>query len=42
MVDNGLILLGVNSYWHYVATGAILVAALGIGVLGKAETTSRD
>jgi ribose transport system permease protein len=42
MVDNGLILLGVNSYWHYVATGAILVAALGIGVLGKAEATSRD
>jgi hypothetical protein len=25
-----------------VATGAILVAALGIGVLGKADATSRD
>jgi ribose transport system permease protein len=42
MVDNGLILLAVNSYWHYVATGAILIVALGIGVLGKAESTSRD
>ncbi len=42
MVDNGLILLGVNSYWHYVATGAILVVALGIGVLGRTEATSRD
>ncbi len=42
MVDNGLILLAVNSYWHYVATGAILIVALGIGVLGKAELTSWD
>lgn len=42
MVDNGLILLAVNSYWHYVATGAILVVALGIGVLGSAESTGRD
>jgi ribose transport system permease protein len=42
MVDNGLILLAVNSYWHYVATGAILILALGIGVLGRAESTSRD
>lgn len=42
MVDNGLILLAVNSYWHYVATGAILIVALGIGVLGKAEPTSWD
>jgi ribose transport system permease protein len=42
MVDNGLILLAVNSYWHYVATGAILIVALGIGVLGRAESTSRD
>jgi ribose transport system permease protein len=42
MVDNGLILLAVNSYWHYVATGAILIVALGIGVLGRAESTNRD
>jgi ribose transport system permease protein len=42
MVDNGLILLAVNSYWHYVATGAILIVALGIGVLGRGEATSRD
>jgi ribose transport system permease protein len=42
MVDNGLILLAVNSYWHYVATGAILIVALGIGVLGRTEATSRD
>jgi ribose transport system permease protein len=42
MVDNGLILLGVNSYWHYVATGAILIVALGIGVLGRVESTRRD
>jgi ribose transport system permease protein len=42
MVDNGLILLAVNSYWHYVGTGAILIVALGIGVLGRAESTGRD
>jgi len=42
MVDNGLILLAVNSYWHYVVTGAILIVALGIGILGKADSMSRD
>jgi ribose transport system permease protein len=34
MVNNGLILLGVNSYWHYLATGIILVLALTLGLLG--------
>ncbi len=34
MVNNGLILLGVNSYWQYLATGAILVLALALGLIG--------
>lgn len=34
MVNNGLIMLGVNSYWHYLATGIILVLALTLGLLG--------
>ncbi len=33
-VNNGLILLGVNSYWQYLATGLILVLALALGLLG--------
>jgi ribose transport system permease protein len=32
MVNNGLILYGVDSYWQYLATGAVLVAALTLGV----------
>jgi ribose transport system permease protein len=34
VVNNGLILLGVNSYWQYLATGVILVLALSLGLLG--------
>ena len=34
MVNNGLILLGVNSYWQYLATGVILVLALALGFIG--------
>jgi ribose transport system permease protein len=34
VVNNGLILLGVNSYWQYLATGIILVLALALGLLG--------
>ena len=33
-VNNGLILLRVNSYWQYLATGVILVLALSLGLLG--------
>src|SRR5882724_2263041 len=34
VVNNGLILLGVNSYWQYLATGIILVLALVLGPVG--------
>jgi ribose transport system permease protein len=34
MVNNGLILLGVNNYWQYLATGVILVLALALGMIG--------
>ncbi len=34
VVNNGLILLGVNSYWQYLATGIILILALALGLLG--------
>lgn len=34
VVNNGLVLLGVNSYWQYLATGVILVLALALGLLG--------
>jgi ribose transport system permease protein len=34
VVNNGLILLGVNSYWQYLATGVILVLALALGLIG--------
>ncbi len=34
VVGNGLILLGVNSYWQYLATGIILVLALVLGLIG--------
>jgi ribose transport system permease protein len=34
MVNNGLILLGVNSYWQYLATGIILILALVLGLVG--------
>jgi ribose transport system permease protein len=33
MVNNGLILCGVGSYWQYLAIGFVLVVALTIGVL---------
>ena len=38
VVNNGLILLGVNSYWQYLATGVILVLALALGLLGMGGT----
>ena len=34
VVNNGLILLGVNWYWQYLATGVILVLALALGLIG--------
>jgi ribose transport system permease protein len=34
VVSNGLILLRVNSYWQYLATGIILILALSLGLLG--------
>jgi ribose/xylose/arabinose/galactoside ABC-type transport system permease subunit len=34
VVGNGLVLLGVNSYWQYVATGIIVVLALIMGKIG--------
>ncbi len=34
IVNNGLILLGVNWYWQYLATGVILVLALALGLIG--------
>lgn len=34
VVNNGLVLLGMNSYWQYLATGVILVLALTLGLLG--------
>jgi ribose transport system permease protein len=34
VVNNGLILLGVNSYWQYLATGVMLVLALALGLIG--------
>jgi ribose transport system permease protein len=34
VVGNGLVLLGVNSYWQYVATGIIVVLALILGKVG--------
>lgn len=41
VVNNGLILLGVNSYWQYLATGVILVLALALGMLGAGGTLWR-
>jgi ribose transport system permease protein len=41
VVNNGLILLGVNSYWQYLATGVILVLALALGLLGAGGTLWR-
>lgn len=41
VVNNGLILLGVNSYWQYLATGVILVLALALGLLGLGGTLWR-
>ena len=41
VVNNGLILLGVNSYWQYLATGVILVLALALGLLGMGGTLWR-
>jgi ribose transport system permease protein len=38
VVNNGLILLGVNSYWQYLATGVILVLALALGLVGLGGT----
>ena len=35
MVNNGLILVGVNSYWQYLATGVILVLALALGMVSS-------
>ena len=37
MVNNGLILVGVNSYWQYLATGVILVLALALGMVGSGD-----
>ena len=34
VVNNGLILLRVNSYWQYLATGVILVLALALSLIG--------
>jgi ribose transport system permease protein len=34
VVSNGLVLVGVNSYWQYVATGIIVILALILGRLG--------
>jgi ribose transport system permease protein len=34
VVSNGLVLIGVNSYWQYVATGVIVILALILGRLG--------
>jgi ribose transport system permease protein len=39
MVNNGLILIGVNSYWQYLATGVILVLALALGMIGSGNYT---
>jgi putative xylitol transport system permease protein len=33
MVNNGLILFGVDSYWQYLAIGVVLVAALTLGAM---------
>ena len=33
MVNNGLILCGVDSYWQYLAIGVVLVAALTLGAM---------
>jgi ribose transport system permease protein len=41
VVNNGLILLRVNSYWQYLATGVILVLALSLGLLGMGGTLWR-
>ena len=41
VVNNGLILLGVNSYWQYMATGVILVLALALGLVGMGGTLWR-
>jgi ribose transport system permease protein len=34
VVGNGLVLVGVNSYWQYVATGIIVILALILGKVG--------
>jgi ribose transport system permease protein len=34
VVGNGLVIVGVNSYWQYVATGIIVILALILGRLG--------
>ncbi|MGH7120226.1 MAG: ABC transporter permease [Acetobacteraceae bacterium] len=41
VVNNGLILLHVNSYWQYLATGVILILALSLGLLGFGGTLWR-
>ncbi len=41
VVNNGLILLGVNSYWQYLATGVILVLALVLGLIGAGGRVRR-
>lgn len=41
VVNNGLVLLGVNSYWQYLATGVILILALSLGLLGAGGTLWR-
>jgi len=38
VVNNGLILLRVNSYWQYLATGVILVLALALSLIGAGGT----
>ena len=34
VVGNGLVLIGMNSYWQYVATGIIVILALILGKVG--------
>lgn len=41
VVNNGLVLLRVNSYWQYLATGVILILALSLGLLGAGGTIWR-
>jgi ribose transport system permease protein len=41
MITSGLILMGVNQYWNGVATGAVILVAVGLNLLVRGRGTRR-